>query len=90
MDDVIKKRVAKKVIIEIYNTDPIDGVECRYCDDAANSPGQLYTHVGFLASRYGGTGGCKYNDETEIQSTIEQYKHWIISEGDIPIIKDYR
>lgn len=88
-----KVHVAKKVYIEIRNQRD-DGSECMYGDDVDEegnvSPGGPYTSVGFFSNTYGGSGGCKRDDPEEINSSVEHYKAWIIKEGDIPIVKDYR
>lgn len=86
-----KFRIPKKVTIEIYDVNPVDGHKCQY-SDGAGVDGELsnkpYTHVGFSASYYGSTSPC--NTEDDIISSIEYCKSWIIREGDVPIIRDYR
>ena len=56
--------------------------------DKSCKGGAEFTSVGFNARQYGGTGGCD-NDE-EIESSVKNYKEWILRKGDIPVVKDLR
>ena len=56
--------------------------------DSSHKNGCAYTSVDLSAGNYGGCGG--HENEDDIQSAVNNYKDWVIREGDIPVVIDKR